>query len=226
MSEGLGAGVQLEPLDWVESGSSVQRDRGLVARCDHHVGGVLPPPADLREEPLHQKRSRPAPPHDRIDGDGQQLRTLAGTTGAVAKGLHDPAPRSEQPASHRRARQLRRHATRRPDRGRPHRWSRRGIPRWSRRLSTMSRKDPGARTTRRYSLRRNLGPRMVKNPSPICPAWRAAAAAASPSVPVRSTMPFCVFESIAFAVASERLRTPAVAGHLVTIGDATAMTSW
>ena len=28
-------------------------------------------------------------------------------------------------------------------------------------------------------------------------------------------MPFCVFESIALAVASERLRTPAVAGHLV-----------
>ena len=81
--------------------------------------------------------------------------------------------------------------------------------------STTSRKDPGARTTRRYSLRRNLGPRMVKNPSPICPAWRAAAAAESSNVPVRSTMPFCVFESIAFAVASEHLRWQAISSQLV-----------
>jgi hypothetical protein len=36
-------------------------------------------------------------------------------------------------------------------------------------------------------------------------------------------MPFHVLESIGLAVASERLRTPAVAGHLVTNGDATAM---
>ena len=81
--------------DWVESCSPVQRDRGLVARCDHDVGSVLSPAADLGEKPFHQKRSRPAPLHDRIDRDGQQLGTLAGTTGAVAKGLQDPAPRSE-----------------------------------------------------------------------------------------------------------------------------------
>ena len=97
--EGLGAGVQFEPFDRVESCSSVQRDRAFVGCCDHHVGGVLPPPADLGEETLHQKRSRPPPPHDRIDGDGQQLRALAGTTGAMAKGLDDPAPRSKQPAA-------------------------------------------------------------------------------------------------------------------------------
>jgi hypothetical protein len=39
-------------------------------------------------------------------------------------------------------------------------------------------------------------------------------------------MPFRVLESIALAVASERLRTPPVTGHLVTMGGATAMTTW
>ena len=89
--------MQLEALDWVEPSSSVESDRDLVACSDNDMGGVLLASAHFREKSLHQKRSDSAPLRNRVDGNGEELCTLAGTSGAVAKSLADPAPRSEQP---------------------------------------------------------------------------------------------------------------------------------
>ena len=91
--------MQLESIDHLKAGSPVEGDGGLVARCDDHMGGVLSPPADLGEKLLNQECSGPPSPGGRIDGNGQQLRTLAGTTGAVTKCLDDPTPGSEEPAA-------------------------------------------------------------------------------------------------------------------------------
>ena len=68
--------MQLESIHHLKSGSPVKSDGGLVARPDHHVGGVLSPPADLGEKLLNQECSGPASPGSRIDGNRQQLRTL------------------------------------------------------------------------------------------------------------------------------------------------------
>jgi hypothetical protein len=77
--------------------------------------------------------------------------------------------------------------------------------------------------TRRYSRRRNAGPRKVKNPSVIPAAWSAAAAAASAVVPVRSTMPVPVLASI--AIVSERLGPAVAKSTSFTVGDVTASQS-
>ena len=90
--ERLGAGMQLESIHYFKSRFPVEGDSDVVARSDHHVGGVLSPSPDLREELLNQECARTSPSGIRIDGHRQQLRTLDGTTGAVTKGLDDPTP--------------------------------------------------------------------------------------------------------------------------------------
>ena len=91
--------MQLESIHHLKAGSPVKSDGGLVASPDHHVGGVLSPPADLGEKLLNQECSGPPSPGSRIDGDRQQLRTLAGTTACRDEGSRDPTPRSEEPAA-------------------------------------------------------------------------------------------------------------------------------
>ena len=72
--------MQLESIHHLKAGSPVKSDGGFIARSDHHMSGVLSPPADLGEKLLNQERAGPPPPGSRIDGNSQQLRTLTGTT--------------------------------------------------------------------------------------------------------------------------------------------------
>jgi hypothetical protein len=60
------------------------------------MGGVLTETTDFAEEPVDQQRSRSLAAHLRINGDGQQLRTLRTLTGTVAEGFQDPAPGSQE----------------------------------------------------------------------------------------------------------------------------------
>ena len=91
--------MQFESIHHLKAGSPVKSDSGLIARSDHYIAGVLSPPADLGEKLLNQECAGPPSPGSRIDGNGQQLRTLTGTTGAMTEGLENQAPRSEKPAA-------------------------------------------------------------------------------------------------------------------------------
>src|SRR5580700_11043446 len=91
--------MQLESIHHLKASAPVKSHGGLVACRDNHVGGVLAPPSDLGEELLNQECTGPASPGSSVDGHRQELRTLAGTTGAVTKGLDDPTPRSEESAT-------------------------------------------------------------------------------------------------------------------------------
>jgi hypothetical protein len=90
--------MQLESIHHLKASSLVESDGGLIARTDHHMGGVLSLPADLEEKRLNQERAGPPSSGSRIHGNSQQLRTLTGTTaGAVTEGLKNPTPRPEEP---------------------------------------------------------------------------------------------------------------------------------
>ena len=71
----------------------------LVACRHHNVSRALPPPPDLVEESVHQEDPEATSARCRIDGHGQQFRTLRSVAGPVVKGLHHPAPGAKKPAS-------------------------------------------------------------------------------------------------------------------------------
>jgi hypothetical protein len=53
--------MQFESIHHGKSGSPVKSDSGLVARRDHHVGGVLSPLADFGEKLRYEEGSGPRP---------------------------------------------------------------------------------------------------------------------------------------------------------------------